>query len=49
MNYVNGRVASFSRLSEVKEQTEEFEKTPSLKIKRFKYARVARRADRKAR
>jgi long-chain acyl-CoA synthetase len=39
MNYVNGRVASFSRLTEVKEQTEEFEKTPSLKIKRFKYGR----------
>jgi long-chain acyl-CoA synthetase len=43
MTYVNGRVASFSRLSEVKEQTEEFEKTPSLKIKRFKYTRSERR------
>jgi long-chain acyl-CoA synthetase len=39
MTYVNGRVASFSRLSEVKEQTEDFEKTPSMKIKRFKYSR----------
>jgi long-chain acyl-CoA synthetase len=39
MNYVNGRVASFSRLSEVHEQTEDFEKTPSMKIKRFKYTR----------
>ncbi len=39
MTYVNGRVASFSRLSEVKEQPEDFEKTPSMKIKRFKYAR----------
>ncbi len=39
MNYVNGRVATFSRLSEVREQPEEFEKTPSMKIKRFKYAR----------
>jgi long-chain acyl-CoA synthetase len=39
LNYVNGRVASFSRLSEVEEQVEEFEKTPSLKIKRFLYAR----------
>jgi long-chain acyl-CoA synthetase len=37
MAHVNGRVASFSHLSEVKEQTEEFEKTPSMKIKRFKY------------
>jgi long-chain acyl-CoA synthetase len=43
MNYVNGRVASFSRLSEVKELHEEFEKTPSMKIKRFKYARQERR------
>lgn len=39
MNYVNSKVSSFSRISEVKEQTEEFEKTPSLKIKRFIYAR----------
>ncbi len=38
-NYVNGRVASFSHLSEVEEQTEDFEKTPSMKIKRFKYSR----------
>ncbi len=37
MAHVNGRVATFSRLSEVKEQTEDFEKTPSMKIKRFKY------------
>lgn len=49
MNYVNGRVANFSRLSEVKEQTEEFEKTPSLKIKRFLYAHGARRLDKKER
>jgi long-chain acyl-CoA synthetase len=42
MNYVNGRVASFSRLSEVQELEEEFEKTPSMKIKRFKYARQDR-------
>ncbi len=39
MTYVNGRVASFSRLTEVREQPEDFEKTPSMKIKRFKYAR----------
>ncbi len=41
MNYVNSKVASFSRLSEVKEQTEEFQKTPSMKIKRFMYGRKA--------
>jgi long-chain acyl-CoA synthetase len=39
MNYVNSRVASFSRISEVKEQKEEFAKTPSMKIKRFLYSR----------
>ncbi len=39
MHYVNSKVSSFSRISEVKEQTEEFEKTPSLKIKRFVYTR----------
>ncbi len=39
MNYVNSKVANFSRLSEVKEQTEEFHKTPSMKIKRFMYGR----------
>ncbi len=42
MNYVNGRVASFSRLSEVEELQEDFEKTPSMKIKRFKYVRKQR-------
>ncbi len=39
MNYVNSRVANFSRLSEVREQSEEFKKTPSMKIKRFLYSR----------
>lgn len=39
MNYVNARVANFSHISEVKEQKEEFAKTPSLKIKRFLYSR----------
>ncbi len=47
MNYVNGRVATFSRLSEVREQPEEFEKTPSMKIKRFKYS--VRRSERRRR
>jgi long-chain acyl-CoA synthetase len=34
---VNGRLAAFSRLGEVVEQVEPFEKTPTLKIKRFLY------------
>ena len=42
MAYVNGRVATFSRLSGVEELQEDFEKTPSMKIKRFKYARKQR-------
>lgn len=38
-NYVNSKVASFSKISEIEEQKEEFQKTPSLKIKRFLYSR----------
>ncbi len=39
MNYVNGRVANSSHLSQVEEQKEDFAKTPSMKIKRFLYSR----------
>jgi long-chain acyl-CoA synthetase len=39
MNYVNSKVASFSKIANVEEQKEEFEKTPSMKIKRFLYPR----------
>jgi long-chain acyl-CoA synthetase len=39
MSYVNSRVSSFSKISEVEEQKEEFVKTPSMKIKRFLYSR----------
>jgi len=35
--HVNENVAAFSRLSKVIEQTEDFEKTPTQKIKRFLY------------
>ncbi len=38
-NYVNSKVSNFSKISEVEEQKEEFQKTPSLKIKRFLYNR----------
>ena len=37
--FVNERVASFSRIAKVEEQSEDFEKTPSMKIKRFLYDR----------
>jgi len=36
MQYVNSQVNKFSRISEV-EEVEEFQKTPSMKIKRFLY------------
>ena len=38
-DYVNTRVAKFARVSKVEEQKDGFEKTPSLKIKRFLYKR----------
>lgn len=37
MNYVNSKVSSSARISDVEEQKTEFEKTPTHKIKRFKY------------
>jgi len=36
-NQVNSKVSSFSRISTVMEQFEPFEKTPTQKIKRYKY------------
>lgn len=36
-NHVNEKVSSFSRLSMILEQPEPFEKTPTHKIKRYKY------------
>lgn len=40
MAYVNSKVNSFSKISKVEEHAEEFEKTPTMKIKRFKYMRA---------
>ncbi len=34
---VNGKVSDFSKINEIIEQTEPFEKTPTLKIKRYLY------------
>lgn len=39
VKYVNSKVNSFSRISRVEEHTEEFEKTPTQKIKRFLYTK----------
>lgn len=39
---VNARLAAFSRLGDVIEQVEPFEKTPTRKIKRFLYDRISR-------
>jgi long-chain acyl-CoA synthetase len=39
MKYVNSKVNRFSRIAEVVEQEEEFEKTPSKKIRRFLYTK----------
>ena len=38
-DYVNSRVGKFARVSQVEEQKEGFEKTPTMKIKRFLYRR----------
>lgn len=38
-DYVNERVAKFARVAKIEEQKEGFEKTPSMKIKRFLYKR----------
>ena len=37
MDFVNAKVNRFSRISEVVEEKEEFEMTPTKKIKRFLY------------
>ncbi len=39
VKYVNSKVNSFSRISRVEERMEEFEKTPTQKIKRFLYTK----------
>ena len=39
MNYVNSKVNRFSRISEVIEEENEFEKTPSKKIRLFLYTK----------
>ena len=44
MRYVNSKVNKFSRISEVVEEDAEFEKTPTHKIRRFKYSEAARNA-----
>jgi long-chain acyl-CoA synthetase len=40
MQYVNSKVSKFSRISVVEEQSSDFEKTPTHKIKRFLYIKA---------
>jgi len=40
MQFVNERVSKISRITKVYEQQEEFEKTPTLKIKRYLYTNL---------
>ena len=39
IDYVNGKVNRFSRISEIQEQVEDFVRTPSKKIRRFLYTK----------
>ncbi len=39
IKYVNSKVSKFSRISRIEEQAQDFEKTPSHKIKRYLYNR----------
>lgn len=40
LKYVNSKVNKSSKIATIEEQKEEFEKTPSLKIKRYLYSKV---------
>jgi long-chain acyl-CoA synthetase len=43
MNYVNSKVGKMSRISGIHEHENEFEKTPTLKIKRYLYSDILKR------
>lgn len=47
MKYVNSKVNRFSRISEVIEEENEFEKTPSKKIRRFLYTKRGKQQEKK--
>ena len=47
MKYVNSKVNRFSRIAEVREEENEFEKTPSKKIRRFLYTGKGNNQDKK--
>ena len=40
MEFVNSKVGKMSRITRIQEQKYEFEKTPTLKIKRYLYTEV---------
>ena len=45
MNYVNSKVSKMSRIAGIQEQLNGFEKTPTLKIKRFLYTELLNRKE----
>ncbi len=47
IKYVNSKVNRFSRISEVVEEEQEFEKTPSKKIRRFLYTDRSKKQEKK--
>lgn len=47
IKYVNSKVNRFSRISDVVEEEQEFEKTPSKKIRRFLYTNRSKKQEKK--
>jgi len=47
MNFVNSKVGKMSRITRILEQENGFEKTPTLKIKRYLYSEMRTRKDKK--
>jgi long-chain acyl-CoA synthetase len=45
MQYVNSKVNRFSKISKVVDNEEEFEKTPTKKIRRFLYSGKGKKED----
>jgi long-chain acyl-CoA synthetase len=48
MNYANSKVSKMSRITGVHEQENGFEKTPTMKIKRYLYTELFNRTGRKS-
>ncbi|MDD4655575.1 MAG: AMP-binding protein [Bacteroidales bacterium] len=48
MNYVNSKVGKMSRIAGIHEQQDGFEKTPTMKIKRYLYSDILKRRNKRA-